>query len=86
MNRQLAASVFMHAAEIADARVTADPSDLASRSVAKMQYIRAGHYDDARRESIKRTERAVMIHAAAKAVVIVAAIVAAYNVLRWFFA
>ena len=78
MNRQLAASVRYHAAYIALARKD-------SRNYRR--HMLAGwHFDDAHREAIKRTERAVMIHAAAKAVVIAAAIVAAYNVLRWFFA
>jgi protein involved in temperature-dependent protein secretion len=83
MNYAKTASVFQYAAEIADARVTADPSDLAARAVAKTQYVRAGHYEQAAAQLRADQRRAEFYESFARFVVYAALALAAYSAIRY---
>jgi len=85
MNYKKTASVFQHAAEIADARVTADPADLAARQVAKTQYVRVGHYEQAARRETAERARHENMEFLARFVVYAAVTLAAYAAVRYAF-
>lgn len=82
MNPTKTAAVFQYAAEIADARVAADPSDLASRQVAKVQYMRVGHYEQAARRETAERARHEKMEFLARFVVYAAITLAAYAAIR----